>query len=143
MRRMYSKEQINKLIEEKLSDVVVEEDLSNVVITKGAPTNEVYINMVRVGHCTTITGSVRVVNLNPDPTEVIAFTCKNLFSDNIDGDDIMLMQEDSGGYYSLATGYINFARHAHAFIIRAVPTGVTTYYIDVNIIDDTPLPVEA
>lgn len=142
MRRMYSKEQIKVLIDEKLSDIEVEKDLSDIVIKKGEHTDTAYIKMVRVGHCTTITGYVKVVNLYVDPTEVIAFTCDNLFY-NVDGDEVALIQEDSGGNYSFATGYIAMGGHSNALIIRNVPTGVTTYHINVDIIDDTPLPVEA
>lgn len=142
MRRMFSEQQINKLIENKLSDVVVEEDLSDVILTKGAPTNEVSIKMVRVGHCTTITGYVRIVNLNPDPTEVIAFTCNNLFSNNVDGDEIVLNQSNESGN-SFASGYLSVSGTTFALIIRAIPTGINTYFIDANIIDDAPLPVEA
>ena len=139
MRRMYSQEQLIKLIKE---NAVVEEDLSNVKITKGEYTTDAHVYMTKVGHCTTITGYINIYNTEPDPTEVLAFTCNASLSDIVDGIEIVLSQNNND-VMSFASGYIGVSGENIGVIIRHVPAGISTYFFDFDLIDDNPLPVEA
>ncbi len=133
MRRMYSEKQIKNLIEE---------DLSGVVLVKGQYTSDVYIKMTRVGHCTTIAGYVIVNNTSETTENITAFTINDApFSDNVDGDEFPVVKRHSE-VDSFATGGIVINDGVLLLTLSSAPTGESTYFLDVDIIDDTPFPVE-
>lgn len=133
MRRMYSEKQIKNLIEK---------DLSNVVVTKGVYTNNANVHMSKISNCITITGYVQITNSNEEPTELIAFTFDNIFSNNITDGDLFVLTQDSNDNISSSYGYISFDNNTVEFVIKDVPTGESYYYFDFDLIDTEPLPVE-
>lgn len=132
MRRMYSKEQIKKLIEE---------DMSNVTVTKGQYTTDADIKVTKVGHCITIMGYVKINNTTgasiTGGLKIIEFNNLTL-GDTIDGDCFVL-----AGYHNNNNAFANanITNDGQIIVRSNVITGITEFWFDVDLIDSNYLPV--
>ncbi len=133
MRRMYSEKQIKNLFEK---------DLSNIVVTKGQYTSDVTMNIIRLGNCTTIAGSLSINNTSENTDTLAAFTFNAPFSINVET-NVFVFAKRHNNTNSLATGYLNLNENNDAeMYIDDVPVGESNYYFNFDIIDNEPLPVK-
>lgn len=135
MRKMFSKNQIKRLIED---------DMSAVTVTKGEYTTDTEVKITKVGHCITIVGYASVNNTSGAPISggLKIIKINNINLDFADGQffngvhthdtSVALTSANIEGNESEGTIRIN----------NAVQTGITEYYFDVDLIDSDYLPVE-
>lgn len=134
MRKMFSKNQIKRLIED---------DISGVTVTKGEYTNEAYINLTKVGHCVTIVGYIEVNNTSGAPINggLNIITINNINLDFADGQFFNGVHEHDGSVV-LTSAYIAGGENESSIIINnPVQTGITKYFFDIDLIDGNYLPV--
>lgn len=134
MRKMFSKNQIKRLIED---------DISGVTITKGEYTTDAMLKITKVGHCITIAGYVIVDNTSGSPISggLNIITINNIDLLFADGQSFNGVHVHATSV-SLTTASIEGDKSESSIIINnAVQTGLTQYYFDVDLIDGDSLPV--
>ena len=130
MRKMFSKNQIKRL---------VEDDISGVTVTKGEYTTEAHLKITKVGHCITIAGYVSVNNTSGQPiiNGLTIITINNIDLIFADGQSFNGVHQHNTSI-SLTTAHID----GHDIVINnPVQTGETYYFFDVDLIDGDDLPV--
>lgn len=132
MRKMFSKNQIKRLIED---------DMSAVTVTKGEYTSNAYIKLTKVGHCITIMGSIEVNNRSgASISNLTLFKLNNLeLGDTIDG-DLFNLTSVHNGTPGTVVGHIS--NNGEIALDSAVLPGGTDYYFDIDLIDSDYIPVE-
>lgn len=131
MRKMFSKNQIKRLIED---------DISNVTVTKGQYTTGVSIKLTKVGHCITIMGYVEVNNTSgASISDLTLLNLNNLELGNIDG-DLFNLTRYHNSTFGIEVGHID--NDGTIALNNAILPGVTEYYFDIDLIDSDYLPVE-
>jgi hypothetical protein len=134
MRKMFSKNQIKRLIED---------DISAVTVTKGEYTTDAHLKITKVGHCITIAGNVTVDNTSGSAITngLNIVTINNIDLSFADGQSFNGVHEHDSST-SLTTAYIEERSGESVIIINnPVQTGSTYYYFDVDLIDGDDLPV--
>jgi hypothetical protein len=134
MRKMFSKNQIKRLIEDDISDVTV---------TKGEYTVDANIKITKVGHCITVVGDISVDNTSGAPitSGLNVATINNINLDFADGQSFNGVEH--GTSVALTTAYISGSTSNGSIIINnPVQTGETEYFFDIDLIDSDYIPVE-
>lgn len=132
MRKMFSKNQIKRLIET---------DMSGVTVTKGEYTTNADVKINKLGNCITITGEITVNNTSGAQ---ITNGLKIITLNNIDVD--FADTQAFNGVYNKSNNFIMVGAYVSGngeiYVGTTVPTGELTYYFDIDLIDSDYLPVE-